>query len=350
MNTFLEKNTHTNSQKPWVEKYRPKTIDEVQSQDEIIKTLSENINVNNLPHLLFYGNPGTGKTSTILALARDLFGSTISERVLELNASDERGIDVIRDKVKNFASRSINTEKAPFKLIILDEADSMTNDAQSALRRIIEKYTNVTRFCLICNYVSRIIEPLASRCVKYRFTPLPPEGILKKLQEISEKENVDVSDSTLNHIIELSKGDLRRAITMLQTASSFNDQHVTTEIILDISGSIDKEFIEKIWYQIVNNSSNYSDSSNHGNNSSNYRNTPLDSTREIIDYGYSVSMFLENLHQIVLNHNSDELSDYQKASLIILISTCDDNLKSSADEHLQLLNLFYQITQIVKVH
>ena len=262
------------------------------------------------------------------------------ERVLELNASDERGIDVIRDKVKNFASRSINTDKAPFKLIILDEADSMTNDAQSALRRIIENYTHVTRFCLICNYVSRIIEPLASRCVKYRFTPLPPEGILEKLQEISEKEDVEVSDSTLNLIIKLSKGDLRRAITMLQTSSSFNDRYVTSEIILDISGSIEQEFMNKIWSQISK-----------GNNEL------QKSTKEIIDHGYSVSMFLENLHEMVLNnqigyHKSDNLnnqglSDYQKASLVILISKCDDNLKSSADEHLQLLNLFYQIKLLI---
>lgn len=310
---------------PWVEKYRPKTIAEVQSQDEIISTLSKNINVNNLPHLLFYGNPGTGKTSTILALARDIFGSSMSERVLELNASDERGIDIIRDKVKNFASRSINTEKAPFKLIILDEADSMTNDAQSALRRIIEKYTHVTRFCLICNYVSRIIEPLASRCVKYRFTPLPEIGVLNRLQLIAEKEDVDVSDDVLNTIIEISKGDLRRAITLLQTASSFNDQHVNSEIILDISGSINQSFIDKIWLKLKNNSENFKECS-----------------REIINEGFSVSLVLDSLYKKILTDT--DLNDLQKSQMIILLGIADKNLKNSSDEELQLMNLFYQMT------
>ena len=309
------------SSKLWVEKYRPKTIEDVQSQDEIIKTLSQNININNLPHLLFYGNPGTGKTSTILALARDMFGDTFSERVLELNASDERGIDVIRDKVKNFASRSINKEKAQFKLIILDEADSMTNDAQSALRRIIEKYTNVTRFCLICNYVSRIIEPLASRCIKYRFTPLPAEGVLSRLQEISDNEVVDVSDDSLSLIIEISRGDLRRAITLLQTASSFNDGEVTSDIILDISGSIDQKIIDDIWDRLY-----FSQKSNLINKIMTNKVYLIDCVDEIIDQGFSVSVFLSNLYKKVVT--DPDMSDFKKAYLI------------------KFLNLFYKMVDI----
>ena len=162
----------------WVEKYRPTRIDDLASQEEVTKTLRGAIAQGQLPHLLMYGPPGTGKTSTILAVARTLYHpSVLKDRVLEMNASDERGIKVVRDKIKNFASHSVSSQKfdgypsPPFKIIILDECDSMTKDAQGALRRTMEVYSSTTRFCLICNYVSRIIEPLVSRCAKLRFSP-----------------------------------------------------------------------------------------------------------------------------------------------------------------------------------
>ena len=157
----------------WVEKYRPTSIDDLASQEEVTKTLRGAIAQGQLPHLLMYGPPGTGKTSTILAVARTLYHpSVLKDRVLEMNASDERGIKIVRDKIKNFASHSVSSQKfdgypsPPFKIIILDECDSMTKDAQGALRRTMEVYSSTTRFCLICNYVSRIIEPLVSRCAR----------------------------------------------------------------------------------------------------------------------------------------------------------------------------------------
>merc|ERR1719184_169645 len=167
----------------------------------------------NLPHLLFYGPPGTGKTSTILAVSRELYGPALMKsRVLELNASDERGINVIRHKVKNFARVSVGITKdhdpkypcPPYKIIILDEADSMTRDAQSALRRTMEKEGKSTKFCLICNYVSRIIEPLTSRCAKFRFKPLSNDILVKRLNHISEQESVKVSEDALEALIETS--------------------------------------------------------------------------------------------------------------------------------------------------
>merc|ERR1712096_489776 len=148
---------------PWVEKYRPSSLEEVVSQDNIVQTLERLVASEKLPHLLFYGPPGTGKTSTILAIAKKMYGQNLSQMVLQLNASDDRGIDVVRNQIKEFSSTRMVFSSA-HKLIILDEADAMTSDAQMALRRVIEKYTKNVRFCIICNYVSKIIPALQSRC------------------------------------------------------------------------------------------------------------------------------------------------------------------------------------------
>jgi replication factor C subunit 2/4 len=179
--------------------------------------------------MLFYGPPGTGKTSTVLALAKELYGpELIKTRVLELNASDERGISIVRDKVKNFARMQLSNPSAayraqypcpPYKIIILDEADSMTQDAQSALRRTMETYSKITRFCLICNYVTRIIDPLASRCSKFRFKSLDQGNAKKRVEEIAEKEGVKLEDGVSDTLIRCSEGDLRKAITFLQSAA-----------------------------------------------------------------------------------------------------------------------------------
>jgi replication factor C subunit 2/4 len=179
--------------------------------------------------MLFYGPPGTGKTSTILALAKELYGpELIKTRVLELNASDERGISIVREKVKNFARMQLSNPSPayqklypcpPYKIIILDEADSMTQDAQSALRRTMETYSKITRFCLICNYVTRIIDPLASRCSKFRFKSLDQGNAKKRLEEIAQKEGVRLQEGAVDSLIRCSEGDLRRAITFLQSAA-----------------------------------------------------------------------------------------------------------------------------------
>lgn len=179
--------------------------------------------------MLFYGPPGTGKTSTILALAKELYGPQLFKtRVLELNASDERGISIVREKVKDFARMQLSNPPPgyedkypcpPYKIIILDEADSMTQDAQSALRRTMETYSKITRFCLICNYVTRIIDPLASRCSKFRFKPLDQGNAKKRLEDIAENEGVRLEAGAVETLIKSSEGDLRKAITFLQSAA-----------------------------------------------------------------------------------------------------------------------------------
>lgn len=179
--------------------------------------------------MLFYGPPGTGKTSTILALAKELYGPEMfRSRVLELNASDERGISIVREKVKDFARMQLSNPPPdyenrypcpPYKIIILDEADSMTQDAQSALRRTMETYSKITRFCLICNYVTRIIDPLASRCSKFRFKSLDQGNAKKRLEDIAENEHVKLEPGAVDALIKCSEGDLRKAITFLQSAA-----------------------------------------------------------------------------------------------------------------------------------
>lgn len=214
---------------PWVEKYRPKNLSDVTAQDHTVTVLQRTLQSSNLPHMLFYGPPGTGKTSTILALTKELFGPSLSKtRVLELNASDERGISIVRTKIKDFARQQLTRPSAaeaeaypcpPYKIIILDEADSMTQDAQSALRRTMETYSKITRFCLVCNYVTRIIDPLASRCSKFRFKALDGESARGRLKEIAEKEGVVVEEGGIECLIKCSEGDLRKAITFLQSAA-----------------------------------------------------------------------------------------------------------------------------------
>lgn len=201
---------------PWVEKFRPKTLEDVAAHKEIIETIRRLVDENKLPHLLLYGPPGTGKTSTILAVARQMYGTSLSNMTLELNASDDRGIDVVRQQVVDFAStRTIFSNK--FKLVILDECDAMTKDAQFALRRVIEKYTRNTRFCLICNYVSKIIPALQSRCTRFRFPPLGQEYVRERLQHVVDHEQVKLGPGGMDALISLGAGDMRRTLNILQS-------------------------------------------------------------------------------------------------------------------------------------
>ena len=207
-----------NSFLPWVEKYRPTTINEIISHGQIIETIKKLLVGGSLPHLLFYGSPGTGKTSTIMAIAKEIYGSNIRLMVMKLDASDDRGINSVREDIKGFAEKSNMFQKG-VRLIILDEADSMTYDAQFALRRIIEKYSTTIRFCLICNYENKIIPAIRSRCANFRFNNIDNIHICSKLTQIVNNEKLNVEPHVINIIATLGKGDLRKAINLLQSIS-----------------------------------------------------------------------------------------------------------------------------------
>ena len=213
----------------WAEKYRPQTLDEIVNQRDIVNRLKTFVTEKNVPHLLLVGPAGVGKTTSILALAQDLYGSGYRNYVLELNASDERGINVIRDKVKNYARTAAIASPVSFKIIIMDEADHLTGDAQHALRRTMEVYTKTARFCLIGNYSENIIDPIQSRCSIFRYGSLDEEDIRDRLTLIAEKENLQLVDEGLDALFQASGGDLRKAINMLQAASA------NREIVDDIS-------------------------------------------------------------------------------------------------------------------
>ena len=214
---------------PWTEKYRPRSLSDIAGQSEIVSLLSAYVKEKNMPNLLFEGSPGIGKTTAALALARDLYGESYRECILELNASDERGIDVVRGKIKDFA-RTVSLEEVPFKIIFLDEADSLTNDAQNALRRTMELYVSATRFILSANYSSKIIEPLQSRCSVFRFRPLREDEVKGMVHRVAKAEGLSVDEKALEALLYVSEGDMRRAINALQGAS-LSAKKVTAESV-----------------------------------------------------------------------------------------------------------------------
>ncbi|KAH6709621.1 P-loop containing nucleoside triphosphate hydrolase protein [Leptodontidium sp. 2 PMI_412] len=352
---------------PWVEKYRPKNLNDVTAQDHTITVLQRTLQSSNLPHMLFYGPPGTGKTSTVLALAKELYGpDLIKSRVLELNASDERGISIVREKVKDFARMQLSNPSAayraqypcpPYKIIILDEADSMTQDAQSALRRTMETYSKITRFCLICNYVTRIIDPLASRCSKFRFKSLDVGNARRRVEEIAEKEGVGLEDGAADTLIKCSEGDLRKAITFLQSAARLvgavggkdenqevedevdrmdvdkEKKKVTVKSVEDIAGVIPDTTINKLVKAMQPRSKGAV-----------YEAVSKVVTDMVAD-GWSATQVVTQLFQAIIY--TEEIPDIQKNRITLIFSEADKRLVDGSDEHLTILDLALRISNVL---
>ncbi|KAL9006475.1 MAG: hypothetical protein Q9188_000783 [Gyalolechia gomerana] len=329
--------------------------------------------------MLFYGPPGTGKTSTILALAKELYGPEMfRSRVLELNASDERGISIVREKVKDFARMQLSNPPShykdrfpcpPYKIVILDEADSMTQDAQSALRRTMETYSKITRFCLICNYVTRIIDPLASRCSKFRFKSLDQGNAKKRLEDIAKIENVNMEDGVVDALIKCSEGDLRKAITFLQSAARLvgaikvsqprvnghskkrkaveeeedamdvdgtDESIVTVRSIEEIAGVVPKDVINDLVQAMQPKAREavYDDVSR--------------VITELVADGWSASQVITQariLYQQILYN--DAILNKQKSRIVMVFSEVDKRLVDGADEHLMMLDLALRVSAIL---
>jgi len=314
------------AQLPWVEKYRPKSVDEVAHQPEVVRMLKRSMDSSNLPHMLFYGPPGTGKTSTILAIAKQLYGPELySKRVLELNASDERGIKVVRTKIKDFASTAVGTQTTagypcpPYKIIILDEADAMTRDAQTALRRTMEQYSTVTRFCILCNYISRIIPPLTSRCAKFRFQPLEAGSISARLGVIVAAESVACEAGGLEAVVKHCGGDMRKAIMMLQTAHQYHekvDEPTIVEIAALVPDTVMASLVEAAHSQSFESLQR--------------------EVASIVVEGFPANQVLLQLHDGMLTDSM--LEDSGKAAVAEALAVADKCLSDGADDYLQLLN------------
>lgn len=321
---------------PWVEKYRPKKLDDVVEQIEIIKLLNKTLETGDFPHYLFYGPPGTGKTSTVLALVHQLFGPKIlNERVLELNASDERGIDGVRNNIIKFAKLSVGTKdpkyKCPdFKIIILDEVDAMTSDAQSALRKVMEETSEITRFVFICNYITKMIDPIKSRCMQIFFKPINNKAINSKLTSISLNENVNLSDDCINTIVDISEGDLRKAIMILQNAKYLvkYKKHVLPKDIIKMSGNIYEKDFSDFWNKCIT--------------------LPINKLKQlankILFNGFPVKNMLYFIQKTIL---SSDITDKKKSLLLLEIANIDKKLSENCDEYLQLLHIIVYINKIV---
>ena len=207
----------------WIEKYRPQKLDDIVGQDEIVERLSSYVKSGNLPHLLFTGSAGVGKTTAAVTLAREFFKDSWQMNFRELNASDERGIDVVRNQIKQFA-RTTPLGDATFKILFLDEADALTTDAQSALRRTMESYAQTCRFILSCNYSSKIIDPIQSRCAIYRFKPLGEAAVKEEVHRIAKKEGLSITKEAMDAIVYIAQGDMRKAINALQGAAIISNK------------------------------------------------------------------------------------------------------------------------------
>jgi replication factor C small subunit len=310
----------------WAEKYRPKQLSDMVDQKTIVERLKSFVKSKNVPHCIFAGPPGTGKTTAALCLARDLYGEGYREHLMELNASDERGINVVRETVKTFArSRSIG--EIPFKILILDEADNMTSDAQQALRRTMERYTETCRFIMCANYSGKIIEPIQSRCAPFRFTFLPREEHDKYLEHIASNENVQLLPEGVEAIFEVCGGDLRKGINTLQAAASMN-KPVDAKLVYSITGRASPADVQKMLTTAINGDF-------------------LEARKQLRDmiqkYGVAGVDIIRQIHTEIFK--AAEIPEPWKIKLADIVGEVDYRLVEGADEEVQLSALLARLVE-----
>ncbi|MEM4884954.1 MAG: replication factor C small subunit, partial [Saccharolobus sp.] len=304
--------------------YRPRSLDDIVNQKEIVERLKKFIKEKNMPHLLFAGPPGTGKTTAALALVHDLYGENYTENFLELNASDERGIDVIRNKVKEFA-RTVKSPNIPFKVVLLDEADNMTSDAQQALRRTMELYTQSTRFILACNYLSKIIEPIQSRTALFRFYPLKKEDVVGRLAYIAKNENVEYDQKALEAIYDITLGDMRKSINILQAASAYGK--VTVEAVYKVLGLAQPKEVREMLNLALQGK---------------FMQAREKLRSLLITYGLSGEDIIKQLHRELTSADL-QISDELRVLLLDYLGEVEFRIMEGADDEIQLSGLLAKI-------
>lgn len=315
---------------PWIEKYRPVCFDEIISHKTVIEVLKKTIDDNKLQHLLFHGPSGVGKSTIIMACARQLYGDKMDLMMLNINASEERGIEVVRNRIQQFVNAKIihsENNKSIFKLVILDEADAMTSDAQAMLRKVIENYSYCTRFCLICNYIKKITPALQSRCACYRFPPLKAEDIRKRLAYVIEKENVKITESGIDTIIKRSKGDMRRILNILQSTSMSYDE-INSTIVNQCLGYPNSVDITRIIKSLVND-----DFETSFNTLQSIKTKNSYSLQDIIT---EISIELINYATYPEKNKYKKLDHFRIASILKDMSEIEYNLATCVNESLQL--------------
>ncbi len=311
--------------RPWVEKYRPRVLDDIVNQKGIIKRLKQFVKDNSMPHLIFAGPAGTGKTTSALAMIRGLYGRemAINKTYLELNASDARGIDVIRTYIKDFAKARPSTS-IPFKTLILDEADNMTAPAQQALRRTMERYTKNCRMILICNYSNKIIPPIQSRCVVFRFSSLNNDDIKTRVEFVAKKENIALTPGGKNAILDVSKGDCRRAINYLQSCGTISKK-IDQEIVFRVAGEVPRDKIKEILRTALEGQLQLS----------------IKLMDDLIkDYGLSGQNIIKNIHREIYEL---EIKEEMKIELSKLLAEFEYRLSQGGTEVIQLQALLAKI-------
>jgi replication factor C small subunit len=312
----------------WVEKHRPKSVGDIRGQAAVVNRLEVYAESGTFPHMLFAGPPGTGKTTAALALTRDVFTDSFRENTLEMNASDERGLESIRTKVKQFA-RAAPLGGATFKVIFLDEADALTPDAQGALRRIMEQYSGTCRFILSCNYSSKIIEPIQSRCAVFRFRPIASDQVAEEVRRIAAAEGIELDDDACDAIVHVSLGDLRKAITALQVAASL-DTHITRALVYETTATAPPEALHGFVLACKQD----------GFHPARRR------LREILDqYGLAGTDFVNQLHRSVFD--IEFISERQKLDLTETMAEIDFRLVEGGGEALQLDALCSRLCQML---